>query len=193
MRVSITLLFLVLSTGSFCQQTYRVANTLWQYTKPAGYKTRADNFYSTIQAGDSVIRKNNIIRDEAAGEVLLFALAKTDSAQLNVVTGSYQDNANIVRYTLRSYVAKVAEFLKYNYAQLKSEAEVTTRETIIDGVPFYVIESRIHHREHAFTYWSALYITDLDGKELNITATYDNEADQKAIESSIRNSRFVFR
>ncbi len=190
MRTAFLAVSLLLSFISFGQKTYKIGNVYWEYRKPATYKTRIDNFSSAIKTGDSVVTKNNNLQKQSNDDVILFSVAKNEAADLNIILGSYKGNSNIARFTLKGYVDKLVEFMKSNYEQLKSDAQVTTKETLINGVKFYVIENKIHHKEKNFTHWTRMYIAEVSGKELNITVTYDNENDQKAIDASILASKF---
>jgi hypothetical protein len=190
MRIAFLSIFLLLSVISFGQKTYQIGKVLWEYKKPTTYKTRIDNFSSTIKTGDSVIKKNNNLPHQSNDDVVLFSVAKSEAADLNIILGSYKTNSNIARFTLKGYVDKVVDFMKSNYEQLKSDAQVTKTETLINGVKFFVIENRIHHKEKNFTYWTRMYFAEVSGKELNVTVTYDNENDRKAIETSIMSSKF---
>jgi hypothetical protein len=120
----------------------------------------------------------------------LFSVAKNDSVDLNIIFGSYKGNSNIARFTLKGYVDQLVEFMKSNYEQLKSDAQITTKETVVNNVKFYIIESKVYHKEKNSTYWTRMYIAEVSGKELNITVTYDNENDRKIIETSIMSSKF---
>lgn len=190
MRTAFLAVSLLLSFISFGQKTYKIGNVYWEYRKPATYKTRIDNFSSAINTGDSVVKKNNNLQKQSNDDVILFSVAKNEAADLNIILGSYKGNSNIARFTLKGYVDKLVEFMKSNFEQLKSDAQVTTKETLINGVKFYVIENKIHHKEKNFTYWTRMYIAEVSGKELNITVTYDNENDRKAIDASILASKF---
>jgi hypothetical protein len=190
MRITLITLSLLLSFISFGQKTYRIDKVLWEYKKPATYKTRTDNFSSAMEAGDSLIKKNNNLQKQSNDDVILFSIAKNESKDLNIILGSYKGNSNIAKFTLKGYIEKLVEFMKYNYEQLKSDVQITTKEILINNVKFYVIENKIYHKEKNFTYWTRMYIAELSGKELNITATYNNENDRKTIEASIMSSKF---
>jgi hypothetical protein len=190
MRTTLIFVSLLLSIISFGQKTYQIGNVLWEYKKPATYNTSIDNFSSALKAGDSVIKKNNNLQNQSNDDVILFSVTKSDSIDLNIILGSYKGNSNIARFTLKGYVDKLVEFMKSNYEKLKSDAQITTRETLINNIKFYIIETRIHHKEKNLTYWTRVYIAEISGKELNITVTYDNEKDRKAIETSIMSSKF---
>ena len=190
MRFGLLLAVLLISIVSFGQKTYKVGKISWEFKKPANYKTRIDNFSSTAKKGDSVLKKNYNLEKQSNGEEILFSLAKSDSAVLNIIIGSYSDNSNIAKFTLKGYVDKLVEFMKLNYEQLQSEAHITTKEAFINNVKFYVIENRIYHKDKKLTYWTKMYIAEVSGKELNITVTYDNEVDKKSIETSIMTSKF---
>lgn len=190
MRISLLPIALLFSIISFGQKTYRIGNVFWEYKKPTTYKTKVDNFSSTIKTGDSVIKKNNNLQKQTNDDVILFSVAKNDSVDLNIIFGSYKGNSNIARFTLKGYVDKLVEFMKSNYEQLKSDAQITTKETLINNVKFYIIQSKVYHKEKNFTYWTRMYIAEVSGKELNITVTYDNEIDRNLIETSIISSKF---
>lgn len=183
---------LTLSLSSFAQNTYKVGKVSWEFKKPATYKTRVDNFASTARKGDSVLKKNYDLGEQANDDVILFSFSKTDSGNLNIILGSYSGNSNIAKFTLKGYVQTLAEFMKANYDQLDSDAQITTKEIMINNVKFYVIENRIYHKKNNYTYWTRMYIAEVSGKELNITVTYDNEKDKKVIEASIMSSKFRF-
>ena len=161
MRISLLSVALLLSIISFGQKTYRIGNVFWEYKKPITYKTKVDNFSSTIKTGDSVIKKNNNLQKQSNDDVILFSVAKNDSIDLNIILGNYKGNSNIARFTLKGYVDKLVEFMKSNYEQLKSDAQITTKETLIDNVKFYIIESKVYHKEKNFTYWTRMYIAEV--------------------------------
>jgi hypothetical protein len=190
MRITLAALPLLLSFMCFGQKTYTIGKVIWEYKKPSTYKTRIDNFSSAIEVGDSIIKKNNNLQKQSNDDVILFSVAKSETKDLNIILGNYKGNSNIVRFTLKGYVQKLVAFMKSNYEQLKSEAQITTQQIVISNVKFYVIENKIYHKEKNFTYWTRMYIAEVSGKELNITVTYDNENDKKIIETSIMSSKF---
>ena len=179
------------STISFGQRVYRVEKARWEYTKPANYKIRVDNFSSALKAGDSLIKKNNKSQTQSHDDKILFSFAKSDSIDINIILADYKNNSNILKYTLKGYVDKLVEFMKSNYASLGSDAKITTREQLIDKVKFLVVETKIYHKEKNYTYWTQMYITELSEKEFSISAAFDNEKDRKAIEESILKSSFI--
>ncbi|UAY53143.1 hypothetical protein [Ferruginibacter albus] len=192
MRTIVTSFLLSLSIFSFGQKTYEVGKVTWQYQKPENYIYRIDNFSSIIRSGDSIIKKNNAV-NQSTDEVILFSVAKTDSSNANIILGSYKGNSNIAKFSLPGYIDKLAAFIRSNYEKLKTDALVSTREALIDSVKFYVIESKVYHKEKNYTYWTAMYIAEIGNKELNVTCIYNNDDDKKAIEASILNSKFVSR
>jgi hypothetical protein len=191
-RMKITLLSysILLSFISAGQNIYRIGNVFWEYDKPASYKTRIDNFSSSISAGDSAITKNNNLQKQSADDIILFSFAKQDSSDMNAVLASYQSNSNILKFGLKGYIDKLEEFIIYNYEQLKTDAHINRKETVINNMKFYIIESRVYNKDKDFTYWTKIYIAEISGKELNITITYDNENNRKLIEASIMSSKF---
>jgi hypothetical protein len=191
MRIILIILSLLFATVSFSQKNYKVGKALWTYVKPANYKVRIDNFSSIRKKGDSIVQKNNQLDKQQGGDVILFSVAKNDSLNLNIIQASYQSNSNIVNFTLSGYVDKLVEFFKSNYEKLEASVQITKKEIFIDKVKFYIVESKIYHKEKSFTYWSRMYIAELGGKEINITAVYDNENDRKTIEKSITTSKFA--
>jgi len=191
MRKIIVLTLLLHSTISFGQRVYRVEKARWEYTKPANYKIRVDNFSSALKAGDSLIKKNNKSQTQSHDDKILFSFAKSDSIDINIILADYKNNSNILKYTLKGYVDKLVEFMKSNYASLGSDAKITTREQLIDKVKFLVVETKIYHKEKNYTYWTQMYITELSEKEFSISAAFDNEKDRKAIEESILKSSFI--
>lgn len=185
------ILLLFLPLISIGQKTYRINKALWQYSKPIDYKIRVDNFSSLITLGDSIIYANT--ESEIVESKILFSLAKDDSINMNVILADYQNNSNILKYTLGGYVTKFVEFLEYNYAKVGSDANITTKEITIDNQKFFVIESKFYHKEKYYTYWNVMYITELSDKEFSVSAIYDNEVDKKKIEESILKSKFTIK
>ena len=193
MRTVILLTLLLQTILSFGQKTYKINKASWTYTIPANYKTRVDNFSTAINRGDSAIRENTIISEQANDDHILLSIAKSDSSDINIILAAYQDNSNIKKFTMKGYITKFVEFMKYNYENQGSEADIKTKEILIDKIKFSVIESKIYHKEINYTYWTAMYIAELSNKEFSISVTYDNEKDKKAIEQSILKSKFVIR
>lgn len=193
MRSVILITFFLQAALSFGQKTYTINKVIWSYTKPENYKIRVDNFSSAISTGDSVIKQNITSSEQSNDEHILFAIAKSDSSDINVILADYKNNSNIKKFTMQGYITKLVEFLKYNYEKLGSEVSISTKEIFIDKIMFSVIETKIYHKENNYTYWTTMYIADLSTKEFSISATYDNEKDKKAIEESILRSKFVIR
>lgn len=193
MRTLILLALLSQTIFSFGQKTYKVNKAIWTYIKPENYKTRVDNFSSSINKGDSVIRQNITLSEQPNDEHILFSIAKSDSSDINVVLADYKDSSNIKKFTMKGYITKLVEFLKYNYEKLGSDVNIKTKEILIDKIKFSVVETKIYHKENNYTYWTEMYIADLSGKEFSISVTYDNERDKKIIEQSILQSKFVIR
>lgn len=190
MRIMFLFFIVLQSLVSIAQKTYSINNTLWKFTAPSGYKTRIDNFSSTRQNGDSILRKNNQ-SIHIVEEQILFSVAKNDSVDINAIFASYKRNSNIEKFTLKGYAEKLVDFIKINYEKLKSDATTITREISIDGVKFIVIENKIYHKAGNYTYWNEIFIAEISGQELNITVVYDNDSDKKTIEDAISQSKFV--
>ena len=193
MRTVIFLTLLLPAILSFGQKTYKIDKATWTYTTPANYKTRIDNFSSSIKKGDSAINQNTTGTKQSNDEHILLSIAKSDSSDINVVLASYKNNSNIKKFTMKGYIAQLVEFMKYNYEKLGSDASITTKEILIDKTKFSVVETKIYHKEINYTYWTAMYIAELSNKEFSISVTFDNEKDKKAIEQSILRSRFLIR
>ncbi|MCX6319581.1 MAG: hypothetical protein NTW29_20050 [Bacteroidetes bacterium] len=189
------ILMSILLTGivSFGQKTYKVDKAIWTYTKPENYRTRVDNFSSSMKKGDSIIKQNVTLSKQANDDNILISVAKSDSSDINVIMADYKNNSNIKKFTLKGYISKLIEFMKYNYKKIGSDATIKTREVVIDKVKFSVIETKIFHKDKNFTYWTTMYIAELSNKEFSILATYDNEKDKKVIEQSILKSKFIIR
>ena len=190
MRTFIFSLFLLFATNANGQKAYSIDKALWIYEMPAHYQFRIDNFSKAINRGDSIIREN-IILPEQTTDHILFSGARSDSSDINSVLASYQGNSNIKKYTLEGYTIELVGFMKYNFEKSGTNATITIKNITIDNIPFSVIRTRIYHKEHNYTYWADLYYAELSEKEFCITATYDSEEDQKAIEQSILKSRFI--
>ncbi len=191
MRTLVALTFLFHSIISNGQKSYQIEKVLLLYTKPKNYKTRVDNFISAIKAGDSLILKNNKLQNQSNDDNILFSFEKSDSSKINIILADYKNNSNIVKYTLKGYVDKLVEFMKLNYAKIGSDVIMKTREVFIDKIKFFVVESKIFHKDKNYTYWTSMYIAELSNKEFNISIIYDNEKDKKVIEESILKSRFI--
>jgi len=191
MRTLIILTFLLQSVISIGQKNYQIEKVFWSYTKPQNYKIRVDNFSSAIRAGDSLINKNNKLEKQASTDNILFAFSKNDSIDINIIMADYKSNSNIVKYTLKGYIDKLVDFMKSNFAKMGSDAKISTKEVFIDKIKFYVLESKIVHKEKNYTYWTEMYITELSKKELTIAVAYDNEKDKKILVESISRSRFT--
>ena len=189
------ILLSILLTGiiSFGQKTYNVNKAIWTFTKPENYKTRVDNFSSSMKKGDSIIKQNVTLSKQSNDDNILFSIAKSDSSDINIIMADYKNNSNIKKFTLKGYISKLVEFMKYNYEKIGSNATIKTRDVIIDKVKFSVIETKIYHKDKNFTYWTTMYITELSNKEFSISVTYDNAKDKKIIEQSILKSKFIIR
>jgi hypothetical protein len=143
--------------------------------------------------GDSLAKDQSDPNEQSSEDIVLIVAAQNDSTDINMVLGSYKNGGNVTRFTLPVYAEKLVELLTSNYEQLKSEAVVSKREITIDKIPFFIIESKIHHKERNYTYWSRFYVAEVGGKEFSFMCTYDNEDDKKWIESSIETSKFAIR
>ncbi len=189
------ILLCILLTGfiSFGQKNYNVNKAVWTFAKPENYKIRVDNFSSSMKKGDSIIKQNVTLSKQTNDDNILISVAKSDSSDINIILADYKNNSNIKKFTLKGYISKLVEFMKYNYKKMESDATIKTREIIIDKVKFSVIETKIYHKDKNFTYWTAMYITELSSKEFSISITYDNENDKKIIEQSILKSKFIIK
>lgn len=193
MKLILFLSILLTAIISFGQKTYNINKAIWTFTKPESYKTRVDNFSSSIKRGDSIIKQNVTLSKQSNDDNILISLAKSDSSDINIIIADYKNNSNIKKFTLNGYISKLVEFLKYNYEKLGSDATIKTREVIIDKLKFSVVETKIYHKDKNFTYWTTMYITELSSKEFSISVTYDNDKDRKIIEQSILKSKFILR
>jgi hypothetical protein len=191
MRTLVALTFLFTSIISNGQKSYQIEKVLLLYTQPKNYKPRVDNFISAIKAGDSLAKKNSKLQNQSNDDNILFSFEKSDSSKINIIFADYKNNSNIAKYTLKGYVDKLVEFMKLNYAKIGSDIIMKTREVFIDKIKFFVVESKIFHKDKNYTYWTSMYIAELSNKEFNISIVYDNEKDKKVIEESILKSRFI--
>ena len=182
---------LLTTITTFGQKIYKISNTKWTFAKPDNYKTRIDNFSSSMKKGDSIIKQNVTLAKQNNDDIILVSVAKSDSSDINIIMADYKSNSNIKTFTMKGYILKLVEFLKYNYEKMGSNATISTKEVLIDKVRFSVIETKIYHKEKHFTYWTSMYITELSNKEFSISATYDNEKDKNIIGESILKSKFI--
>jgi len=191
MKCTFILLLLLQSIFSTGQKSYKIYKTYWRIEKPKNYIFRIDNFDSASERGDKFINKNYDLGKQSNDDKILFSAGRKDSLDVNMILGSYKNNSNIVKFTLKGYVDKLAAFFESGYKKQGAEIKLTIKTQTISNEKFYVIENKIYFKEKNYTYWTTMYIAEIDNKEFNIMATYDNEQDKKEIENSILKSKFV--
>jgi hypothetical protein len=192
MKKILLILILAISYQSFGQNSYRIENRIWNYTKPSEYISRVDNFEKDIKTGQEYIKKQNDGTTLSTTDKILFSIAKTDSLQMNIVLASYKDNGNIERFTLKGYAETLGEYFKVNPKEdnPKNIVTVEVNELMIGGIKFYLISKTINYTEQNYYYTSDYYVSEIQGKEFSIAAIYDNATDKQKIEKSILESTF---
>ncbi len=192
MKNILLILILAISFQSFGQNNYRIESQIWNFTKPAEYISRVDNFEKDIKTGQDYIKKQNDGTTLSTNDKILFSIAKTDSLQMNIVLASYKDNGNIERFTLKGYAEKLGEYFKVNPKDdnPKNIVTVAVNELMIDETKFYLISKTTNYTEQNYSYTSDYYVSEIQGKEFSIAVVYDNETDKQKIEKSILGSTF---
>ena len=192
MKNILLILILAISFQSFGQNNYRIESQIWNFTKPAEYISRVDNFEKHIKTGQDYIKKQNDGTTLSTNDKILFSIAKTDSLQMNIVLASYKDNGNIERFTLKGYAEKLGEYFKVNPKDdnPKNIVTVAVNELMIDETTFYLISKTTNYTEQNYSYTSDYYVSEIQGKEFSIAVVYDNETDKQKIEKSILESTF---
>ncbi|MCP4054190.1 MAG: hypothetical protein GY739_14265 [Mesoflavibacter sp.] len=192
MKNILLILLLAICYQSYGQNSYRIEKCIWNYTKPAEYISRVDNFEKDIKTGEDYVKKQNDGTTLSTDDKILFSIAKTDSLQMNIVLASYKDNGNIERFTLKGYAEKLGEYFKVNPKNDDPKIIVTVKvnEMLIDETKFYLIRKTINYTEQNYSYSSDYYVSEIQGKEFSIAVVYDNDADKLKIEKSILESTF---
>jgi hypothetical protein len=192
MKNILLILILGFSIQSFGQNSYRIENQIWNYTKPSKYISRVDNFEKDRKTGEDYVKKQNDGTTLSTDDKILVSIAKTDSTQMNIVLASYKNNGNIERFTLKGYAEKLGEYLKLNPKNDDPKIIVTlnVNEITIDEKKFYLISKTTNYTEQNYSYTSDYYVSEIEGKEFSIAVVYDNKTDKKKIEKSILESTF---
>lgn len=182
----------VINFQSYGQKSYRIEKLLWNYTQPSGYISRVDNFEEEIQAGQEYIESQKDESTYSKDDKILFAVAKSDSAEINIVLASCNNNGNIEKFGLKGYAQQLGEYLRENPKNddLKKTVTVKVSEVTIDRIKFYLISKTTNFIENDYSFTSDYYVTEIQGKEFSIATIYDNETDKKKIEKSILESTF---
>ena len=175
MKNILLILILVISFQSFGQNSYRIENKIWNYTKPSEYISRVDNFEKDIKTGKDYVKNQNDGTTLSTDDKILVSVAKSDSLQMNVVLASYKNNGNIERSKLKGYAEKLGEYFKVNPKEdnPKNIVTVEVNELMIDEKKFYLISKTINYTEQNDSYTSDYYVTEIQGKEFWIVAVYD--------------------
>src|SRR5690554_3820022 len=139
MKNILLILILAISFQSFGQNSYRIENKIWNYTKPSEYISRVDNFEKDIKTGEDYVKKQNDGTTLSTDDKILVSVAKSDSIQMNLVLVSYKNNGNIERFTLEGYAEKLGEYFKVNPKEdnPKNIVTVEVNELMIDETKFY--------------------------------------------------------
>jgi len=192
MKKILVILIIAISYQSFGQNSYRIENRIWNYTKPSEYISRVDNFEKDIKTGQEYVKKQNDGTTLSTTDKILFSIAKTDSLQMNLVLASYKDNGNIERFTLKGYAETLGEYFKVNPKEdnPKNIVTVEVNELMIGEIKFYLISKTTNYTEQNYHYTSDYYVSEIQGKEFSIAAIYDNATDKQKIEKSILESTF---
>ena len=192
MKKILLILIIAISYQSFGQNSYRIENRIWNYTKPSEYISRVDNFEKDIKTGQEYVKKQNDGTTLSTTDKILFSISKTDSLQMNLVLASYKDNGNIERFTLKGYAETLGEYFKVNPKEdnPKNIVTVEVNELMIGGIKFYLISKTTNYTEQNYYYTSDYYVSEIQGKEFSIAAIYDNATDKQKIEKSILESTF---
>jgi|GEM_PF-3327121 len=190
---SILLIFIsVFSFQSYGQKSYRIEKLLWNYTQPSEYISRVDNFEEEVKAGQEYIREEEDESTHSNDDKILFAIAKSDSAEMNIVLASFKNNGNIEKFTLEGYAEQLGEYLKENPKndELEKTVTVSVSDITIDKIRFYLIIKTTDFTKKDYSFTSDYYVTEVQGKEFSIADVYDNEIDKQKIKKSILESTF---
>ena len=162
----------------------------WTIQKPADFKSRIDNFSYSVENGNKFINKNFDLGKQSGDDTVLFAIAKNDSVDINIMLASYKNNSNILKYSLRGYVFLLNDFFKEGYKKQGTAVELNIDSVKISGIKFYLIKNTIHVNKN-YAYSTCMYISGISNKEFSVTVTYDNDIDRNKIQNAILNSKFM--
>lgn len=147
------------------QEIFHLDSLHWNYQKPEGFEISATQDY-------------------------FLSVLKPEEKQVNNLYVSYLLNPNIPKLTLEIYVFSLVDTFKKGYNTADFSADVQMERKKINGQVFYLIRSNILHQESNYQYVSDVYLAEINGKEFNVTITYDNDEDKMKLEESFFNSFF---
>jgi hypothetical protein len=147
------------------QEIFQLDSLQWNYQIPDGFEiSESHDFFLTV--------------------------LKPEEKHVNNLNVSYLLNPNIPKLTLEIYVFSLVDTFKKGYNTPDFSADVQMERKKINGQVFYLIRSHILHQESNYQYVSDVYLAEINGKEFNVTITYDNDDDKMKLEESFFNSFF---
>lgn len=170
-------LFIILTFGFvFGQQNFQLADKNWEIVLPENYFQ--DVSIPMIEPTDSVDRQ-------------IVTIIKKEDDSLNQLIAMYIENNDLIKLTPAVYAQSFSKSLPGFFEQdgltvITNEVELRK----IDGINFYLISVRISQNDSDYVYHVDFYLTEIGGKEFNVTLFYDNDDDKEALENSFFNSKF---
>lgn len=152
------------------QEIFQLDSVYWQIHTPENFKLTKE-FNSQI-------------------EFNICSIFKPEESHVNKLNATYISNQNLKNLTLEIYAFSLVETFKKGYNSGDFSAEVQLERKKIQDIPFYLIRSQIRHLESDYQYISDVYLTEINGKEFNVTLIYDNDEDKQTLEEIFYNSSF---
>jgi hypothetical protein len=210
-----TFLWLIVLLGfSSCKQKQK--QTLADKQKEIGTGTLdAKNIYTSDKIGWTVMlpegwdveTKEGTKKSTEKGTKLIEKTMNTeiDASALEQLINIKKDRFNSFLSTIEPYDEKEAGpyadnnqeiygILKKTYAGQKIYAEYDEGTTTIDGLTFYTFMTTIYSSDKSkIILFQKMYSRLVNGYDLGMTINYNNDADQKTLESMVQNSHFTKR
>ena len=182
-----------IETGSLNEMNeYKSAEVGWTVNLPEDWPVLTKKERDKLnEKGLKAIEENNNIKVDVTGLRELINLKKdlfnsfisTIEPYSEKETGTYDENNK-----------KIIDILKQTYAGKGMKAEYDEGKEKIDGLEFYTFSTRIYSPDKSkIILYQKMYSRLINGYDLGITMTYNNEEDKKTLENVIASSKFSIR
>jgi len=182
-----------IETGSLNEKNeYTSAEVGWTVNIPKDWSVLTKKERDKLnEKGMKAIEENNNIKVDATGLKELINLKKdlfnsfisTIEPYSEKETGTYDENNK-----------KIIDIIKQTYAGKGMKAEYDEGKEKIDGLEFYTFFTRIYSPDKSkIILYQKMYSRLINGYDLGITMTYNNEEDKKTLEDVVKSSKFSLR
>jgi|GEM_PF-1286555 len=170
-------LFVILTFGFvFGQQNFQLADKNWEIDLP-------ENYFQDISIP--------MTESTESTDSQIVTIIKKEDDSMNQLIAMYIKNDDLVKLTPAVYAQSFSKSLPGFFEQdglRVSTNEIELRK--INGISFYLISVSVSQDEEDYVYHLDFYLTEIGGKEFNVSLFYDNDEDKEALENSFFNSKF---